>query len=279
VSTVLITGCSSGYGHATAQFFLNQGWNVVATMRKPDPNLFNAPAGKLLVVALDVTDDGSIKKALQAAIDAFGQIDVLINNAGIGLFSAFEITPAATTREVFETNTFGVMAVTRAIIPHMREKGAGTIVNVTSSVGIVSMPMVAVYSASKSAIEGFSESLNYELGTLGVRVKLVEPGYGPNTAFTANSMGRMNGLISAPYQEYAKYLFGMTSGGGSTTAEQVAEVAFLAATDGSDKLRYPAGPDSVQLAEARWAATDEAFLSGMRPMFVPANLPAKADVA
>jgi NAD(P)-dependent dehydrogenase (short-subunit alcohol dehydrogenase family) len=241
-------------------------------MRKPDPSLFDAQPGKLLALSLDVTDESSIAKAIDDGIAAFGQIDVLVNNAGIGLFSAFEVTPAETTREVFETNVFGVMAVTRAIIPHMRARGAGTIVNVTSSVGIVSMPLVAVYCASKSAVEGFSESLAYEMSAVGVRVKIVEPGYGPDTAFTANSMGRMEGLLSEPYHGYAGFLSGARSAENpTTTADDVAEGIFRAATDQSNTLRFPAGPDSVQMAEARWGDRDEAFLASMRPMFVPAD--------
>src|SRR5262245_47851476 len=142
-STVLITGCSSGFGKASAAFFLARGWNVIATMRSPKPMLFEE-SDRLLVTALDITDPISVSNAVAKGIARFGKIDVLVNNAGIGLFSAFEATPDEVIRQAFETNTFGVMAVTRAIVPHMRERGSGTIVNVTSSVGIAPMPMVAI---------------------------------------------------------------------------------------------------------------------------------------
>src|SRR4030095_7646719 len=192
-STVLITGCSSGFGMASARLFLARGWNVIATMRSPKPVQFDE-SDRLLVTALDVTDPNSVAKAVATGIARFGQIDVLVNNAGIGLFSAFEATDVDVIRQVFETHTFGGMSVSRAVVPHMRERGSGTIVNVTSSVGIAPMPLVAVYTASKYAIEGFSESLAYEFGTFGLRVKIVEPGLAPSTSFAANSDGRRDDL-------------------------------------------------------------------------------------
>ena len=143
MKTVLITGCSSGYGKTAAEHFLERGWNVVATMRRPDASILGGPNPRLRVVKLDVTDDESIAGAIGEGCAAFGHIDVLVNNAGIGLFSAFEATPRQTVRDVFETNTFGVMAMTQALIPLMRERGNGTIVNVTSSVCFAGMPLVA----------------------------------------------------------------------------------------------------------------------------------------
>ncbi|MBB3182445.1 SDR family oxidoreductase [Variovorax sp. Sphag1AA] len=265
MKTVLITGCSSGYGKATAEHFLEQGWKVIATMRQPDPGM--SGHDRLRVVQLDVTDDASIDHAIRHSIAAFGKIDVLVNNAGIGLLSAFEVTPRKTIREIFETNTFGTMAMTQAVIPHMRERGEGTIINVTSSVCFAGMPMVAPYAASKWAIEGFTESLFFELDSLGIRVRLVEPGYGPGTAFSANGMERMNGLVSAPYQAYAGQLLAQfESPGAVTVADQVAAAVFAAATDETERLRFPAGPDSDHLANARWNSTDEQFLAAMRSM-------------
>jgi NAD(P)-dependent dehydrogenase (short-subunit alcohol dehydrogenase family) len=267
MKTVLITGCSSGYGRATAERFLKKGWNVIATMRKPDASVLGGASSTLRAIQLDVTDESSVASALNEGIAAFGGIDVLVNNAGIGLFSAFEATPLTIVRELFETNTFGVMAVTQAIIPHMRDRGEGVIVNVTSSVCFAGMPLVAAYASSKFAVEGFSEALFYELSSVGVRVKLVEPGYGPGTAFTANSADRMSGLIPQGYQAYARQLLeSMQDPGLVTTATQVADAIFAAATDDTDRLRFPAGPDSAQLAQARWRSSDEEFLAGMRSM-------------
>ena len=175
-------------------------------MRKPDASVFGGASSTLRVIRLDVTDESSVASALNEGIAAFGGIDVLVNDAGIGLFSAFEATPLTTVRELFETNTFGVMAVTQAVIPHMRDRGKGVIVNVTSSVCFAGMPLVAAYASSKFAVEGFSEALFYELSSVGVRVELVGPGYGPGTAFMANSADRIRGLIPQGYQAYARQL-------------------------------------------------------------------------
>ena len=266
-STVLITGCSSGFGKATAELFLAKGWNVIATMRTPRPGLFEE-SERLLVAALDVTDPNSVSVAVAEGIARFGHIDVLVNNAGIGLFSAFEATPDEVIRQAFETNTFGVMSVARAVVPHMRERRAGTIVNVTSSVGIAPMPLVAVYTASKYAIEGFSESLAYELGTFGVRVKIVEPGFAPSTSFSSNSNGHRADLMPAAYADFAgRYLNSMQEYPTAYTRESdVAEAVYAAATDDVDKLRYPAGADSVMLAELRDSLSEQAFIERMRAM-------------
>jgi NAD(P)-dependent dehydrogenase (short-subunit alcohol dehydrogenase family) len=266
-STVLITGCSSGFGKASAELFRTRGWNVIATMRSPKPELFDA-SEKVLVTSLDVTNPKSVSCAIAEGIARFGKIDVLVNNAGIGLFGAHEVIPDETIRQVFETNTFGVMTANRAIVPHMRQRGSGTIVNVTSSAGIAPMPMVAVYTASKHAIEGFSESLAYELAAFGVRVKIVEPGLAPSTSFAANSGSRCDNLIPPAYADYAgRYLKSMREYPTAyTKPEDVAEAVYAAATDGSSRLRYPAGDDSVMLAELRKSLPEEEFVARVRDM-------------
>jgi len=267
-TTVLITGCSSGFGKATAAHFLARDWNVIATMRSPKPGLFE-DNDRLLVTSLDVTDPTSVSDAIAKGIAHFGKIDVVVNNAGIGMFGAHEVVSDEVIRQVFETNTFGVMAVNRAIAPHLRERGSGTIINVTSSVGIAPMPLVAAYTASKYAIEGFSESLAYELGMFGVRVKIVQPGLAPSTSFAANSGGRCDNQIPAAYADYAgRYLKSMQEYPTAyTNAEDVAEAVYAAATDGRDKLRYPAGADSVMLAELRQSLPEQEFLTRMRTVF------------
>src|SRR4029450_2233832 len=176
MKTVMITGCSSGYGLETARYFHEQGWNVIATMRTPRPGLL-ARSDRVRVLALEPPNPDSIAAALEAA----GPIDVLVNNAGIGALGAFEATPMATVRELFETNTFGVMAMTQAVLPQFRLRRSGVVVNVTSSVTLTPMPLAAAYTASKMAIEGFTGSLAHELAAFNIRVKLVEPGYGPTT--------------------------------------------------------------------------------------------------
>ncbi|QNH14368.1 SDR family oxidoreductase [Xanthomonas sp. SI] len=247
MKTVLITGCSSGYGLETARHFLAQGWNVVATMRQPRPALLPA-SPDLRMLALDVTQPDSIALALEAA----GPIDALVNNAGIGLFGAFEATPMATVREVFETNTFGVMAMCQAAIPRFRQRGAGVIVNVTSSATLAPFPLVAAYTASKTAVQGFTASLRHELQAFGLRVKLVEPGYGPSTQFTANGQQRMQGLIPDAYAPFAREVFShLGQPAAVTTASDVAQAIWEAANDVSERLHFPAGADAVALSEQR----------------------------
>lgn len=158
-----------------------------------------------------------------------------------------------TTREVFETNTFGVMAMTQAVLPQFRARRCGVVVNVTSSATLAPMPLVAVYTASKTAIEGFTESLALELETFGITAKLVEPGYGPTTRFTQNGGTRMDGLIPEPYAAFAQRTFAAFSQPTAVTTESdVAEVVWRAAHDAAGQLRFPAGADAVALARSKW---------------------------
>ena len=246
MKTVLITGCSSGYGLETARHFHAQGWSVVAAMRTPRADVLPR-SDRLRVVALDVTKPEQIAAALEAS----GPIDVLVNNAGIGLMGAFEVTPMTTVREVFETNTFGMMAMTQAVLPAFRARRSGVIVNVTSSATLAPMPLVAVYTASKTAIEGFTASLAFELEAFDVRVKLVQPGYCPSTSFASNGQPHMEGLFPEAYAPFAERVFALYGQPAAVTKESdVAEAVWLAANDASGKLRFPAGPDAVALARS-----------------------------
>jgi NAD(P)-dependent dehydrogenase (short-subunit alcohol dehydrogenase family) len=269
--TILITGTSSGYGKAIAELFLARGWNVVATMRRPDASIFATASERLLVLPLDVTRAETIDKAIADGVAAFGAIDVLVNNAGIGMASAVEATPDSTIQEIFQTNTFGVFATCRAIIPQMRRQGHGTIVNVTSSVTLGVMPLVAIYAASKCAVEGYTESLSYELELFNIKARLVEPGLGPTTGFAANGGPRMQGLIPDDYGAFAHAYFGIMANYPTAycTETEVAEATFAAATDEGDAIRYPAGADSKILAHLRWSTSEEHYLSRMREMFRP----------
>jgi short-subunit dehydrogenase len=184
-------------------------------------------------------------------VAAAGPIDVLVNNAGIGVVGAFEVTPMEYVRKVFDTNTFGTMAMTQAVIPQMRERRSGNIINITSSATLVPMPLAAAYTASKQAIEGFTGSLAHELGAFGVRARLVEPGYAPTTRFSQNTGIVIEELIPEAYAAYAGPIFEAFATPALTTRESdVAEAVWLAANDASDRLRYPAGPDAVALAAA-----------------------------
>jgi len=244
MKTALITGCSSGYGLEIARHFHAKGWTVIATMRKPREDVL-PKSDRIRILPLDVTMPDSIADA----VDAAGPIDVLVNNAGIGVVGAFEATPMAHVRKVFETNTFGVMAMTQAIIPQMRERRSGVIVNVTSSVTLAAMPLAAAYTASKQAIEGFTGSLAHELAEFGIRAKLVEPGYAPTTRFAENTDIPVMDLIPETYAEYARPILAAFANPPMTTKESdVAEAVWLAANDTTARLRYPAGVDAVALA-------------------------------
>jgi len=246
MKTVMITGCSSGYGLETARRFHAEGWNVIATMRTPREGILPR-SERLTVLALDVTKPHSIA----AALDTGGPVDVLVNNAGIGMFGAFEATRMSVVRSLFETNTFGVMAMVQAVLPQMRARGAGVVVNVTSSATLAPMPFVAAYTASKTAIEGFTGSLAFELKGFGIRVKLVEPGYGPSTRFTQNVASSIEEAIPSAYAGIAQPVLAAFGRPGAVTTEaDVAEAVWRAANDGSDRLRYPAGADAIALAKA-----------------------------
>jgi len=244
--TILITGTSSGYGKRAAEYFLSKGWNVIATMRRPDPVL---PENKRLrVLPLDVTDEASIA----ALVDAAGPIDVLVNNAGVGGVGAFEAMPMSLIRTLIETNMIGVMAMCRAFIPQMRERRSGIIINVTSSVTLASFPLAAAYTGTKQAIEGFSGSLAHELGHFGIKVKLVEPGYAPTTRLGANAIIPFEELIPAEYQDYARPILAAFGKPAITTRESdVAEAIWNAVHDTAGQLHFPAGADAVALAGAR----------------------------
>ena len=244
MNTVLITGCSSGYGLETAKYFHAMGWNVIATMRTPREGIL-PKSERLRILPLDVVSPESIAAVLEAA----GPIDALVNNAGIGVVGAFEATPMAHVRKVFDTNTFGVMAMTQAVIPQFRERRSGVVVNVTSSVTLASMPLAAAYTASKTAIQGFTGSLALELQAFGVRAKLVEPGYGPSTRFSQNTEVRVEDLIPASYAAFAAPIFeSFTKPALVTTEADVAETIWRAANDTSGQLHFPTGADAVELA-------------------------------
>jgi NAD(P)-dependent dehydrogenase (short-subunit alcohol dehydrogenase family) len=245
-NTILITGCSSGFGREISQYFLEGGWNVIATMRTPREDVLPR-SERLRVLPLDVTNAESIRRAVEAA----GPIDVLVNNAGIGAACPFELASLASIRELFETNTFGTMALTQAVLPQFRERRAGVVVNVTSSVTLKTLPMVATYTASKAAVNAFSECLALEMKQFGVRVRLVLPGRAPETAFAENGQSRIHGLEHAAYAELARNLFASFSAPGPITrSADVAEAVWLAATDPNCPMRLPAGADAVEWAQA-----------------------------
>jgi len=246
-STVLITGCSSGFGLETASLFLERGWHVVATMRTPREGLLPS-SDKLRVSALDVTDADSIRRCVEQA----GPIDALVNNAGVGLLAPLEGTAMTSAREVFETNVLGTIAMTQAVLPQLRERRAGVVVNVTSSVTLEPLPLLSVYTGSKAAVNAFTESLALELAPFGVRVRLVLPGRAPGTSFGNNARRLMGSSPHAAYADFMQRVFAAVRDGNSpvTHAQDVAEAVWRAVTDSSAPMRIPAGADSVALTGA-----------------------------
>ncbi|BCH07739.1 short-chain dehydrogenase/reductase [Mesorhizobium sp. 131-3-5] len=264
--TVLITGCSSGLGKTTARHFAAQGWNVIATMRKPDQSLAAGYPQQMLVLPLDVTNPASIESAIAAGIARFGHIDTVVNNAGISVVSIFEATAKETIRGIFETNVFGVMNVMQAVIPHLRDHGGGTIVNITSGVGLAAVPLLVLYTATKHAVEGLSESLSYELESQNILVKLVEPGAMRTTSFTANTMEASQAVsVPAKYKPYFDHMMRSMTNYPLPDAdeEQVVATIHAAATDPSNRLRYLAGPDTEEMARLRWSTSEDEYLSTM----------------
>jgi NAD(P)-dependent dehydrogenase (short-subunit alcohol dehydrogenase family) len=266
--TVLITGCSSGIGRATGSHFARNGWNVVATMRRPEAGNELSKLDGVLVTRLDVQELASIDQAIAAGIARFGRIDALINNAGFGLYGVFEATPREKIKEQFDVNVFGVMDVTRAILPHFRKNRAGLIVNISSGVGVFAVPLLSLYCASKFALEGFSEALSYELAPFGITVKVVEPGGVASTNFGERSYDEASRTEAPPdYDTFvaatnAKFAEMRTQS--LASEEDVAKTIYEATTDGSDQLRYVATADIIQRVKARRETSEQEYMAFMR---------------
>jgi len=245
--TILITGASSGIGRASAVLFLNAGWNVAATARKPRVLADLAASDRALTLRLDVTDTASIAEAVAQTVARFGAIDVLVNNAGVGLAGPVEAVTPEQWRAHFETNVFGLAQTTRAVIPLMRERGKGLIINVGSIAGRFGLPFLAPYNAGKFAVEGLTEAMHYELKPFGIRVKLIEPG-GTRSEF-------VHPWAKTPaYEPQQSAVEAMMLAGGARSPgpETVAAVILKAAQDPSDRLRYAAAGGGAALLTNRW---------------------------
>lgn len=265
--TILITGTSSGLGRATARLFQARGWNVIATMRRPEQESELTGLDNTLVTRLDVEDVASIEPAVAAGIGKFGRIDALVNNAGYGAYGPLEATPQDKIRRQFDVNVLGLFAVTKALLPHFRENRAGTIVNISSIGGRMTFPLGSLYHGTKFAVEGLSEALHYELLPLGIHVRIVEPG-GIQTDFGGRSLDFSNDPALVEYQptvQSTMAAFGQMLHGASP--ESIAEVVYAATIDNTDRLRFEAGADALEILAARRASDDDAFLRGMRTRF------------
>lgn len=245
--TVFITGASSGIGAATAQHFLQHGWNVVATMRAPDRQTTLRAQARLELLTLDVTDDTSITAAVAAAQRRFGRIDVLVNNAGVGLVGPLEGVTADQVQRHFATNVVGLIALTREILPIFREQHSGVIVNLSSVVGRFGVPFHTVYCAAKFAVEGLSEALRMELQPFGIRVKLIEPG-----SIRTRFAGSVDSSVHEAYAPASTAFVKMSRQPNDRLPgpEVVAHQIYRAATDRSRRLRYPVKPGPLFVLHA-----------------------------
>lgn len=273
--TVLITGCSSGFGKATARHFAANGWNVIATMRDTSAADDLATLPNVLLAQLDVEDRASVDAAVAQGIERFGRIDAVVNNAGYGLFAIFEAIPPQDIQKQFDVNLFGAMNAARAILPHFRANRAGTIINVSSGAGVFGAAMASIYSASKFALEGFSEALSYELAGFGIAVKIIEPGGSPATNFIARQQSVAAGLAFpddyGPFLAHIAGVYGGMAGAAAADAvEKVAASIFAAATDGSSRLRYQPTDDIAPILKARREGSEDAYTAMMRGFFLPA---------
>jgi NAD(P)-dependent dehydrogenase (short-subunit alcohol dehydrogenase family) len=250
--TVLITGSSSGIGKAAALYFAKQGWQVAATMRTPAQETELTQFPNIKLYALDVTDTASIDTAISQILSDFGALDVVVNNAGFGADGVFEAMDDAFIQRQFDTNVFGLMRVTRAVLPHMRSRRQGTIVQIASMGGRITFPLYSIYHGTKWAVEGFSEALQYELKGFGIRVKIVEPG-AIKTEFYGRSRAFAKPTTTTDYDTLVAQCEAVTSNAANNGAspEQVAATIFKAATDKGSRMRYLVGSPAPLLVRLR----------------------------
>ena len=248
--TILITGSNSGIGKITAEYFANQDWQVIATMRNTEKAGSLKDHPNIAIYELDVTKTSSIEKARDAVINDFGKIDIVVNNAGFGCYGAFEPTTELEIDRQIAVNIKGVMMVTKVFLSHFRKNKSGLFINISSIAGLASYPLASMYISSKWAVEGFTEAICYELLPLGIRVKLVEPG-GFRTNF------QLEGISWSHDETMPEYINPTNANIERRKKRQaalpdpiaVAEKIFEAANDASDRLRYLVGDD----AEKMWA--------------------------
>jgi len=266
--TILITGASTGIGRATAEHFQQAGWNVVATMRNPEKGAELATHDNVLVTRLDVLDRESVDAAIAAGIERFGAIDALLNNAGYGAYGPLEAFPAENIRRQFDTNVLGLLAVTQAVLPHMRSRKSGTIANVSSVGGKAAFPLGALYHGTKFAVEGISDALHYELEPLGIRVKLIEPGM-IATDFGGRSFDFQNDESLTEYQPLVQKLMGGFEAAAAMASPpaEVAEVIYDAITSDDARMRYPAAGGAEQILAQRADADDASYFAAIKQQF------------
>jgi len=264
LKTVFITGASRGIGKATALYFQEKGWQVAATMRSPEKADDLAQFNNVICLPLDVRERTSIEKAIQATLNKFGKIDVLVNNAGYAAFGAFEAANEEQIKRQYEVNVFGLMRVMQMLLPHFRAQKSGVIINISSIGGRLTFPWYSLYNSTKWAVEGFSEAVHHELKQFGIKVKLVEPGL-IKTDFYNASMDCIQNPHCTVYDEalnnYSKRI--KQNLAYAATPSQVAKVVFKAANDHSRKLRYPAAGGASLFLFLRKILPDALYLRMM----------------
>lgn len=262
--TIFITGASSGLGRATAQLFQSNGWNVIATMRNPEKETELTQLDNLTLLPLDVTQSEQIKSTVAQAI-ALRKIDVVFNNAGYGLMGAMEALTEEQIDKQINTNLMGVLWVTKAFIPYFREQKNGLFISTTSMGGLLAFPLHSIYHAAKFAIEGWSESMSFELSLHNIGIKAIAPG-AIATDFTGRSLAK---ATHPAYQPLEDKLFSNVDAmmAHASSAEQIAGIVYEAATDGKDQVRYVAGPDANAIYNRRLEIGSEAFRKEIRNQF------------
>ncbi|MDH6250404.1 short-subunit dehydrogenase [Chryseobacterium sp. H1D6B] len=264
--TIFITGTSSGLGKSTAKLFQNKGWNVIATMRNPENETELTQLDNVSVLKLDVTNAEQLEKTIAHVLAEY-KVDVVLNNAGYGLVGPLEAFTDDQIKMQIETNLMGVIRITKAFTPYFREKKDGVLINITSSFGLIGFPTCSIYSATKFAVDGFSESMGYELAQFGVKVKVVAPG-GIQTDFAGRSMD------GGHHEAYQKLISKVQEGYSTekiadySKPEYIAGIIYEATTDGKDQLRYIAGKDAAALYEERSTIGAENQVQKIKSQFI-----------
>ena len=263
--TIFITGASTGLGKATAKLFAKNGWNVIATMRNPEDGKELSEIKNIIILKLDVTNFNEIKTTVAQAIE-LNNIDVVFNNAGYGIKGPLEGTTDEQLTLQINTNLLGVIRVTKEFTKYFREKRKGIFIVTTSIGGLITVPLNSIYHATKWALEGWSESMAFELNQFGIVIKTVSPGF-IDTDFSNRSLVLAHHEAYSEMEQKVSKVMTDPSRTNASSAEQIAEVVLEAATDGKKKLRYLAGNDAKSIYSQRIAVGDELFRNGINEMF------------
>jgi NAD(P)-dependent dehydrogenase (short-subunit alcohol dehydrogenase family) len=275
----IVTGSSSGIGFQTALMLARNGYSTYASMRNIDKSKTITEIAKkerlpLQVIQLDVNDDVTVKNAINKIVKDGKRIDVLVNNAGYGLFGALEELSIEEIKAQFETNFFGVVRVTQAVLPTMRnQNGGGTIVNISSVGGQVSVPILSAYNSTKFALEGLSESLSHELGPFGIRVIIIEPGFIKTNIMNSSVLAKSASVENSPYYSFTKkiesYFKSMMDNPESSNPEEVAKVILHAVTSDNPQLRFTVGNDASAIVQAKRKMSELDFINLIKQQLMP----------